>query len=57
MPVFSIIMPTFNASKTISVALGSILQQSFKDFEIIIVDGLSTDRTQDVIKGFKDNCI
>lgn len=57
MPVFSIIMPTFNASKTISVALGSILQQSFKDFEIIIVDGLSTDRTQDVIKGFKDKRI
>ena len=57
MPVFSIIIPTYNSSKTIAVALESVLKQSFIDFEIIIVDGLSKDSTLDIIKSFRDERI
>ncbi len=50
-PFFSIIIPAFNAEETILIALESILQQTFKDFEIRIVDGLSTDKTLGIIRG------
>ncbi|MDO3383235.1 glycosyltransferase family 2 protein [Gilvimarinus algae] len=44
-PFFSIIVPTFNSSLTISRCINALLNQSFKDFEIIVVDGGSTDAT------------
>ena len=44
-PIFSIIIPTFNAAKTLSNALESLLNQKYKNFEVIIKDGLSTDDT------------
>ncbi|KAB1155825.1 glycosyltransferase family 2 protein [Flavobacterium luteum] len=56
-PFFSIIIPSFNAENTIITALESILQQTFKDFEIRIVDGLSTDKTLEIIRGIDDNRI
>lgn len=45
MPFFSIILPTYNAGSTIEAALDSIVSQTFRDFELIIVDGLSSDNT------------
>lgn len=42
-PKISIILPVFNAEKTINKSLDSIIEQTFKDFEIIIVDDGSTD--------------
>ena len=53
----SIIIPTYNASKTLSVALESILEQTFTDYEILIVDGLSTDHTVELAKGYQDERI
>ena len=44
-PKISIIVATFNAAKTLSVALNSILSQTFQDWECIIVDGASKDNT------------
>jgi hypothetical protein len=44
-PFFSIIIPTFNSSLLIYKAINSLLNQKFKDFEVVIVDGLSTDNT------------
>jgi glycosyltransferase involved in cell wall biosynthesis len=44
-PYFSIILPTYNAGLTIQASVKSILSQSFKDFELLIIDGLSTDNT------------
>ena len=56
-PKISIIIPTYNASKTLSVALESILEQSFNDYEILIIDGLSTDHTVELAKGYQDERI
>ncbi|TVZ53384.1 glycosyltransferase family 2 protein [Dokdonia sp. Hel_I_53] len=49
LPFFSIIIPTYNAQKKLNFALNSLLQQDFKDFEIIIMDGASSDMTLNVI--------
>ncbi|HFN1251990.1 TPA: glycosyltransferase family 2 protein [Klebsiella quasipneumoniae subsp. similipneumoniae] len=53
-PYFSIVIPTYNSSLTISRTLDSIRQQSFKDFEVIIVDDNSSDRERlvDVINTY-----
>jgi len=57
MPVFSIIVPTLNSSKTIGSCLDSILNQTFNDFEILIMDGLSNDNTLAIIETSKDSRI
>lgn len=44
-PIFSVIIPTFNAGKTLGDALESLVIQKYKNFEVIIKDGLSTDDT------------
>lgn len=48
--LFSIIIPTFNSEKYITETLDSINNQSLKDFEILICDDGSTDKTLDIIK-------
>lgn len=53
-PAVSVIMPTYNRGESISSAIESILDQSFTDFEFIIVDDGSTDNTADVIKKYAD---
>ena len=53
-PLISVIMPACNAKKYISGAVSSILDQSWQNFELIIVDDDSTDDTYDVIRGFTD---
>jgi len=55
MTTFSIIVPTLNAEKYLSYTLLSILNQSFRDFEVIIVDSLSKDSTFEIVKGFADD--
>jgi len=45
LPFFSVVVPTFNDKENIRFAIDSILKQTFKDFEIIIVDDDSTDGT------------
>jgi len=53
----TVLMPTFNCSKTISMAIKSILNQSFPDFELLIVDDGSVDNTEQIITYFKDDRI
>ncbi|WP_122640017.1 MULTISPECIES: glycosyltransferase family 2 protein [unclassified Romboutsia] len=48
--VISIIIPTYNKGHIIVESIESILRQSYKNFEIIIIDDFSTDRTEDIIK-------
>lgn len=57
MPFISIIIPTYNSAVTLSDALESILQQSYTDFEILLVDGLSSDETLKIAEGINDNRI
>ena len=56
-PIFSIIIPTYNSLKTLDKTLRSVLNQSFKHYEIIIVDDGSTDNTFTKLKSFKDTRI
>lgn len=55
MPFFSIITVTYNASQYIESSINSVVDQSLKDFEYIIVDGESTDGTIDIINRHKEN--
>lgn len=50
MSFFSIIIPTYNSSRTISSCLESVSRQTFTDFEILIMDGCSFDNTLNIIK-------
>lgn len=47
---FSIVIPNYNSEKYIKRCLDSILSQRFKDYEVIIVDDMSTDCSVDMIK-------
>lgn len=49
----SIIMPAFNSESTVSESIDSVLSQSFSDFELIIIDDCSSDRTLDIIKNYE----
>ncbi|MCK5288664.1 MAG: glycosyltransferase family 2 protein, partial [Candidatus Omnitrophica bacterium] len=44
-PFFSIIIPTYNRAKFLKIAINSILNQTFHNYEIIIIDDGSTDNT------------
>ncbi len=49
MPFFSVIIPTYNRAYFLKIAIESVLFQTFRDFELIIVDDGSTDDTYNVI--------
>jgi len=51
-PLISIILPTYNGSRYIRTSLDSCLAQSFKDFELIIVNDCSTDNTAVIIEEY-----
>lgn len=54
MPKVSVIMPAYNAEKYIAQAMDSILGQTFRDFEFIILNDCSKDRTDEIILSCKD---
>ncbi len=51
-PMFSIVVPTLNMAATLHACLDSVVGQSYSDFEVILVDGCSTDATLDVANSF-----
>jgi len=53
-PLFSIIIPTKNRSSFMSGAVNSVLLQTFKDWELLVIDNDDTDETQEVMKQFSD---
>jgi glycosyltransferase involved in cell wall biosynthesis len=53
-PYFSIVMPTYNRASLVRRALDSCLIQSFRDFEIVVVDDGSTDQSYEVVAAYRD---
>ena len=51
-PRISIIIPTYNQSSTIGLAIESVLNQTYTDYEIIVVDNNSTDNTREVLQPY-----
>jgi len=56
-PVFSIILPTYNRAHLLHRAIQSVINQTYENFELIIVDDGSTDFTHEVVKIFNDQRI
>ena len=57
MPKISVVMPVYNGEKYLSEAIDSILNQTFTDFEFIIINDCSTDGTEGIIKSYNDSRI
>ncbi|WP_135506648.1 glycosyltransferase family 2 protein [Roseovarius aestuariivivens] len=53
-PLVSIIMPSWNRAFTIGEAIQSVLDQSYPNWELIVCDDASEDRTAEVVRGFDD---
>lgn len=54
-PYFSVIVPAFQAEKTIKRCIDSIVNQSYTDFELIIINDGSTDQTYSICKEYESN--
>ncbi len=53
-PLVSVVIPTHNRTEMLRSAIVSVQNQTFQDFEIIIVDDFSSNNTQEVVQSFKD---
>jgi glycosyltransferase involved in cell wall biosynthesis len=57
MPFISVVMPVYNGEQYILESINSILSQTIKDIELIIIDDGSTDRGSQIIQSIDDNRI
>jgi glycosyltransferase involved in cell wall biosynthesis len=55
MPTISVIIPTFNAESTIEATVQSVLNQSFSDLEILVINDGSTDSTVKILETIQDS--
>lgn len=55
MPKISVIVPNFNHARFLEQRIDSILNQTFQDFELILLDDCSTDESRDILLSYKDN--
>src|SRR5260370_23775946 len=57
MPQVSVIIPVYNGEKYIAQALDSVFAQTFRDFEIIVIDDGSTDGTEAILRHYGDKIV
>lgn len=55
MPTVSVIIPNYNHAQYLRQRIESILQQSYSDFELIILDDCSTDNSKEIIESYRNN--
>ncbi len=53
-PLISVLMPSYNHESYVGKAIQSVLDQTFDDFELVVVDDGSTDNSREIISGFND---
>jgi len=56
-PLVSIILPVYNAERYIAFSIESVINQTYRNLEILIVDDASNDRSIELVQGFKDSRI
>lgn len=56
-PKISVIMPLYNAEKYVKRTIECVLNQTYKDFELILIDDCSTDSTMEIVNSIKDERI
>lgn len=56
-PKLTVAIPTRNRSELLKRSIECVLNQTYKDFELLIIDNASTDKTYEVVKSFKDRRI
>jgi glycosyltransferase involved in cell wall biosynthesis len=54
LPAVSVCVPTYNGGEPLRRAIESVLTQTWSDFELVVIDDCSTDRTADIVRGFDD---
>lgn len=54
-PLVSVCIPTFNGARYVAAAIGSVIRQSFTDFELLVSDDGSSDDTLEAIRSFSDS--
>ena len=55
MPIVSVILPNYNHAQYLTQRIESILNQTYQDFELIILDDCSTDNSKEIIDAYKSN--
>lgn len=56
-PIFSVVMPAYNAERFVGEAIESVLAQSMPSWELLVVNDCSTDRTLEVCQSYRDSRI
>ena len=53
--VVSIILPTHNRANLLEIAVNTVIDQSFQDWELLVIDDISTDNTEELMNEFSKN--
>ena len=54
-PKVSVVVPNYNHAPYLKTRIGSILEQTFQNFELILLDDCSTDGSADILRSYADN--
>ena len=54
-PLISVIVPAYNVEKYIKTCLNSLINQTYSNFEIIVVNDGSTDQTEEILRSYQSN--